>query len=173
MDAVLTGDNGEAARRNANAVLPRKAVAGCCDLVRSAGKHEVVLGDNAVAGRRLNGHSSVAVERQILLGEDHSIDIVFIDGGKRPAVGEGIDRARSHREKDLVSLPDVDRGGGFGMNIRAVQHEVQESRYRRKRLMNPDTFPFCWTPPAMSSRRIPERSPLWIRQPRSNMPKAF
>ena len=78
-----------------------------------------------MAGRRLNGHISVAVERQILLGEDHSIDIVFIDGGKRPAVGEGIDRARSHREKDLVSLPDVDRGGGFGMNVRAVQHEVQ------------------------------------------------
>ena len=86
VEAVGAAFDEEAAGLNAEAILAGHALLGGGDAVGAAGDLQIVLADDAVAGLAGDRQTAAAVDRQIVLGKDHAVDIVLVKDGKAAAV---------------------------------------------------------------------------------------
>ena len=64
---------------------------------------------------RGDGEGASPVEGQVRFGENHTVDVVVVNGHVGAAICQGVVRVRSGGEKHLVGRGNVDgRGGGAG-----------------------------------------------------------
>ena len=124
MDGVLARSEIIGAACDADAVFAAQRLRGRLDLHSAGGKDQVVLADNAVARRCVDHKLTGAVDRQILLGEDHGVDVVLVDLLEGAVVGKLAQRAGIQGNEYLVSLGHVDGGKGLGIDGRAAQDKL-------------------------------------------------
>ncbi len=124
MDAVLARGDGHAGVGDADVVLAGDGMAGGGQVVAAVGDGQFVLGYDSMTGGGGNGQRAGAVDGQVFLGENHRIDVVFVNGKEAAAVGEYIVGVLRQREEHLVRLQDVNGGTGLAVDGGVVQHQL-------------------------------------------------
>ena len=124
MDAILTGSNSEGAAGDTYIILACKAVGSAVNGIGASRGGQLILGDDAVTGGRSDRQGAGTIEGQVLLGIDHGINAIFIDGGKGAAVGKGILSSLCQGQEHLVRLEDVNRGGSLAVDGSTVQNQL-------------------------------------------------
>lgn len=72
----------------------------------------------------IDGQIAGAVESQVGLRKEDSVDVVIVDGYVFPAVGQDIFCPFSQGNKDLIRLQGIDGGGGTAGNIRTCENQL-------------------------------------------------
>ena len=77
-----------------------------------------------MSGGSVDGQAARTVERQIGLGKDDSVNVVFIDRGVRSAICQGVLRLLCQGNEHLICLQGIDGGGRAAGDIRAAEDEL-------------------------------------------------
>ena len=137
MEAVLAGSDGKGSVGNTECVFAGQTMTGGFNGVSPSGYDEIILGNNSVSCLGADGEGSASVEGQIGFGKDDGVQIVFVDGDVRSAIGQGVFRSVSQGEVDMIGLQCVDGRGVCAGNIHPVEHQLYLGGVRRINLNLP------------------------------------
>ena len=124
VDTVFSGDDGEIGVHDAHVVLSGQTVGGAVDVVDAAGDLQRILGHDAVTCRGGDDENAAAVQGQVILGEDHGVDVVSVNGREGAAVGKSVGGARRQGEEHLVCLTDVNGCAGLTVDGHTVENQL-------------------------------------------------
>lgn len=130
LNTIFAGLEGDGTIGYGHTVRSAQTVAGDVDLVGAAGDHQVIFGHHSMSPLRGDGEGASPVEGQVRFGENHTVDVVVVNGHVGTAIFQSVVRVRSGGEKHLVGRGNVDGGGGCTGDVSVVQNQLDFIRLR-------------------------------------------
>ena len=123
MDPVFSGiDHQFRISRDPDTVIGLDPMRLRVDRVTSSRDDKIVFGHNPMSRRGGYCERTRSVQRKILFGKNHRINIIIINGGECTAVGKRILRAVRKGDKHFIRRQDIQRRGSLTVDLRSVQY---------------------------------------------------